>query len=349
MLSIILYSETANCLNFLGFFNSNFFQSLITLGAIAGTAFFGLRSFHAQQKTKRLQKIYFDDSLLLSTKKIDDGITAAEINGKTFGEALDIMSNLMNKTYVIKDALIHSLKKKMDSMISPDFFVGDSIKSIIYELVPDERGDHIGQWLNKYNEDTGVFYAKIYGQFQVLINSLLIPQDRRSVKEDEKMIKKMIKDISDQTILLTRHKLMFEWFFRLIRRYANIDFKNRDELVNAYKNENLETILKKIDTAFKIMFTFSKESDNIYYSFAKDEEGRRFKLSFGNGDVISVKRVQKEYMDNEKFLIIRNELPLINATIYDTKNSFINALIGMANYELMDRHPNLFKEILSFT
>lgn len=322
------------------FLNSNFFQSIATIGAVG----LGLMLFYRQQRTSRLQKIYFDDSLLKQVRDIDEGLTKTQQHAYVFATAIDEISNLIARTFVDKEILLQSLTEKINSIKEVGQF-GESTKEVINFLIPDERGDHITQWFTKYNADIGAFSAITRGQLSILANELSTSDQKREKTKDEEMFKKMLANIGRHQRLLVRHRIMMYLFCTLTRLYANLKFSDSHELANVYQNKEFSKIIDNLDESFKMLFCFYETNEKYtYFSYAKDEDGKYFKIVVENEDTAKITREKLDEKPKGKLNIVVNDVAIADAIIEDTKNNFIMGLIGMANLRNFERRPNIIAE-----
>ena len=322
------------------FLNSNFVQSVATVGAVV----LGFYYFFVQQRASRLQKIYFDDALLKQVREIDDGLTRAQQHSYIFAAVMDDISNLIEQTFVDKEIMLKTLTDRISSIQESGQF-GESTKEITNFLISDERGDHITQWFTKYNADIGAFSAIVRGQLSILANELSMSDAKRDKNKDKEMFEKMSANIGKLQRLLIRHRVMMYWFSSLVRLYADLKFSNRDELVNAYKKEDFSKIISNLGESFKMLFCFYETGgQQNYFSYAKDEDGKYFKIVIENDDKAKVTRENLTEKPKGKLNIIVNDIAIADAIIEDTKNNFVMGLIGLANLRNFERRPSIIAE-----
>lgn len=338
------------------FSNSNFLQSIVAIGidflnsnflqsvAIVVSVILGLKFFYSKQRTNRLQKLYFDDGVLKQVREIDEGLTMTQQNIYAFTSVIDEISNLIKQTVVDRDIIFKSLEKKIFSIKEFGQF-GESASEIATFLIPSEQGDHITQWFRKYNADIGAFSAIVRGQLFILLNELSISNSRRNKTKDEVMLEKMVINIGKLQKLMIRHRVMVNLYSRLARLYADLKFSDSDELVSTHKNPKFTKIIKNLDESFKILFCFYETPNkSIYYSYAKDEDGKHFKIVFENESNVKITREMLNENPKGKLNIIINDTAIGNAIIEDTKNNFVMGLVGMTNLRNFERRPNIIAE-----
>lgn len=112
---------------FLNVLNSAFFQSLAVyfagamqalaiLTAAFFAAWYAIKSFYAQQKATRFQKVYFDDTLITQLKNLEKAISAKDLNTILLEDAVNFVSHcLINTDNIDKKTNLRYLNRTITS------------------------------------------------------------------------------------------------------------------------------------------------------------------------------------------------------------------------------------------
>ncbi len=329
-----------------GFLNSSYVQTLLTFVGAVLVTFIGIGQYYSQQRAGRLQKIYFEDSILALLNQVDSAMITSRQNAYVGVNALDLVSNLINRTYVDHSVLIKNLEALISSLKPPGQF-GDVKK----EMMPDlfgQKGNILSQWLQKAEVDLDAFYSVIKGSLLLILNSLQ-ETGKRDKKKDEEMLAKIQEHISDNNLRIQRHNMLLFFLSKLVGTVASLDFKNKKDLANMRSNRAIRKVLEKIEESFKMLFAFYKIDNTCYYSYAKDLDGKNFKVMFDGAGNATISR---EIIDTESlkspYLII-DDNSLLGKKIGDEKDRpLFDALIGMSNMYVFEEKPELLPTLGSF-
>lgn len=267
------------------FFNSNFFQALTTLLAIGGSAYFGIKSFHSQQKTKRLEKLYFNDSFVKYSNILNENIRISLKNRNYFADVMDCIDNLGSGED--KKSLLKIIQKKIDEIETP-LSIG-LVEGQLNFLFTDSS-DHLAQWISKIQSDFGFLHILTKGQLQLFYKKIT---DNEIINRDELI--KIHKRLNNKYISAERHYIFKNLFDSLIREFAEIDFKDVKSINRFSKNSSIQKLIKNIDESFRLLFGFyqSNSEKDVWYSYAQ-EAGNHFKIIFKmENNNIEIKSVEK--------------------------------------------------------
>ena len=314
------------------FINSNFFQAIITLLTIVGGAYFGARVFHSQQRAKRLEKLYFEDSIARYLNILEENTSSAIKNQNLFARALDQIKNLGQR--MDKEHLLNSIKESFDSIRppSPIGLVNGQLNAIFTG-----SSNHFAQWISKAQTDFDFLYERIRGQLELFYKRI---QDNKKI--DLIKAAEIFHRLNATYISTQRHYIFQRLFESLMRNFAEFDFKNVKSINNFANESAIAKNIRDIDESFRLLFGFYQaiEDKTIWYSYA-EEDGKCFKLTFGikDGDVV-LKELTKETRPKSQdlFMILFDDVVGVSDAYVDGI-SFPHKLIKIAKTKIGFREP----------
>src|SRR3989344_6328028 len=125
---------------FINFLDSNFFQSIVMIA----TAILGLRYFFVQQKSIRLQNLYYEDSLKKHANILNENISMVFLNHTHFADFLDCIDNFRDTKN--RGHLLRLLEEKLD-MIKPSTPLGLTEGAVNFLFT--DASAHLTQWISK--------------------------------------------------------------------------------------------------------------------------------------------------------------------------------------------------------
>jgi hypothetical protein len=270
------------------FFNSVFFQTIFTLAGILIAAILGLKSFFGEQKTKRLEKLYFNDTFVRYSNILDANIQITKSNLHNFSNALDYIQNLSERGD--QDSLLSFMNQLMTDT-KPPVAIGIVVGQINFIFV--NRSKHLTQWIAKIQNDYEWLHSRVEGQLKLLYKEI-----ERNTKFTEIQLKEINDAIRPSYLAAQRHYIFQNLFDSLVRKFAELDFRNAKSINKFTDNADIKKIINQIDESFEVLFGFyqSAQDNNIWYSYAQELNGERFKLNFLEKDnqdfLASIEKIQ---------------------------------------------------------
>lgn len=321
------------------FITSNFFAGIC---AALITVYCGFKTFLSQQRISRIQKIYYEESLLDQLNHLDDMAKITDQNFALFNNAINLILNdlKINKINSFTMANLNELAKQI--MIPPIY--QSSKKEILITLFKN-NGYIIHQWLFKYDTDHIEFNLFIRECIWGIANWLQLnsPISEKEINEHDKEIKNFY-------ALLKRHFALSYLLNKLVSKIALMDFKSREDIIKSIANDTeIKNILEKTDEAFKILFGYFKVEKDAFLSYLISENGYRFKFQIDNK--IKIERVRHDlYSDLKQMIIIKDDRHLSGSSItVNGKNiSYPEIQLDMANLCAFNEKPQFYPEVESF-
>lgn len=323
--------------------NSNFMQSLVIIISPAFIAWLGVKSYYSQQRINRLQKIYYEDSLVHLLNNIDGAMETTKKNLHLFENAIYLIDHLNSKPFTAgSNVLLEQLANTISNIEIPLLYSGCKIE-ILLELFG-KTGYSILQWISKLCCDFKKFNLSnkkiLHNYLDRLsaINNFPIPP----LMNNE--IATFFKKIELEYASLQRHFTLLYIYNKMINRISIMHFKSKKDLKKFRTDTEMKNLMKTFCECFKVLFAYYKISDNLYYTYAENEQGQRYKLTFA--ETKNLVTIENENIPNLKNLILIEEdfdiayLFICN----DLQKTYIShILLGLANRIAFSEEPQFLK------
>lgn len=325
----------------------NFIKDIATsplVAAIVGvliTVWLGLKIFLTQQRISRIQKIYYEESLLNQLNHFDDTIKKTNQNYAFFNNAINSILNDI-KINKIDLSTVITLNEIATQITIPEKH--ESFRGEVLIILFKKYGYLILQWLSKYDTD--------HIEFNLFIRECILRMAQHlklNPRISEEAIKKQNTEIKNLYDLRNRHFALPYLFNKLVSRISIMDFKSREDIIKRIANDHeISNNLKKTDEAFKILFGYFKLEENTYLSYLISEKGYRFKIRIDNK--VTIERIKHDLPDLKQMIIIKNDYCLSgsNVIVDGIPKNYPNIQLGMANFCAFDEKPQFYPEVESF-
>lgn len=319
------------------------FPSFWTVVAVGLGAWFTMRVYFKQQRISRVQRIYYEDSLLALLKCLDGAFDTVIENQLHFERAIEIAKNGINRNEVTSTTTkqLYEIVEKMKLPLRTE----QSKEGILTALFG-EYGYVIGQWLSKYNMDL-TFHC-------VFVRSCIINLAAELDKDSKNpfdVIKVARVAVENAFSMVRRHQIFLHFFNQLVLRIGMLDFKSRDSLVRSIKdNEDIYSVLAKLDESFKILFGYFKLEERIFISYLKTEDGSRFRLKFDDEKVVveKINDDEKNMLKKPSFVKDDRLINILKATLGDGKEMLYSQYQFILAGKYVFEKPLSYDEINSF-
>lgn len=308
----------------------------ITTAAVA--AYFGIRSFLTQQRISRIQKIYYEESLLDLLKHMDRSLNTTVQSYSTFLTAMNLMSNNINPLNVINPVIADSLTDLATQIQTAPSYLSSKREVLI--LLFGKRGYKIQQWLFKFDRDIS--------EFNSFVREILLRFRTENIRS-EVVLQNQITEVTRNFDLIRRHFTLPYLFNEIVSIVGIYDFKSRNALIKKIKyDRKINEYLNRIDEAFKTLFGWYDLSNNEYLSYLSDETGNRFILRLDQPELEATRTNPPEIA---QMRIISNDVQLAryNITIGNITRPYAFLQMGIANLIAFDEKPHFYPEARSFT
>ncbi len=301
----------------------------------------GIRTFLSQQRVTRIQRIYYEESLLTLIKHLNKTIEITNSNLSCIEHAFNLILDLHEKADVSStiDRINHVAKK----ITSPIKYQASKTEVLIKLF--SKQGYTIHQWQSKFDRDFSHFNLYFREMAFALSNEL---ESNRQVSRE--FIDRYRDNIQGYHQLVMRHYSLIYLLNNIAIDFSLLNFKSVKKLKSSLKkNQTINSHLLKIDEAYKTLFGYFKLEDHIFLSYLKDDNGDRYILY--NDNNISIKRVKDNHpVDLDKMTIINDDLKLYNVKVEvnGSLRYYSNVQLGMANYCAFEEKPQFYQQMESF-
>lgn len=318
--------------------NRVIFFAPIIAAIIAATiaAYVGIEIFLKKQKMSRVQRVYYEDSLLDILRHFDEAFNITNKN-KTKIESILTLIKLNQSS--------QTLKKIANEIKTPTKYF--SYKRDVLISLFGKYGYKIQQWLFKFDNDNINFNSKL------LEYSSALPSNVRKSNED---LKKELNDIDEEFGLVLRHWTLGYLLDSIVSIVGALDFKTKNELVKDIENNgDIKNKLEKIDEAFKTLFAYYKQDEDTFFSYLKfkekDKITYRIKLTVeqNEGKPLKIEKIKYEDLEND-FKIVRQDFSLagLKITVDNDTKLYSTLQLELVNWIAFDKEPMFYKEAESF-
>lgn len=244
------------------------------------TTWTSLKQFYIKQQSLRFQKFYFEDTLYILAKSVDNIMQSTTNNFfliEAFRNKQFNITKLNIEIHQKKSALIELFKETQNMFVVTPSISAYSLHTtqcLLINSIP----SFLTTWLKAIEIDS--IRASQYLQAQLLKIELLLEQlNENNITQFEKSVKE---NIEYRTYILLklfkRHDILFNWLSIIIFRFSSTDYSNYDKILEFWKSPLIIQILNHIDLAYKDL----KIDSDIDFSDITDEEAKRLHTTTDN-------------------------------------------------------------------
>jgi len=305
--------------------------------------YFAITVYLRQQRLARIQRIYYEESLLSQLKHMDNVINITSRNLSYYENAINLIQIDLGRGGIAPQTI--PLLNDIASKIEPPVRYHSADREILIILFK-KYGYVIHQWLFKFDKD----FIEFNSFLRELVYSLATRVSQAPVVT-ERFIREQGNEVDNTFRLVMRHYTLAFLFHQIASRVGTLDFRSQNQLINEIaKDKSIKSTLIKIDETFKILFAYYRENENNLLSFLRAENGDRFRIQINNNE-ISVERTLQNSPEEGDLRIIKNDMQLANITVEINGSQRLYSLvqIGMANICSFNEAPMFYREAESFT
>lgn len=246
---------------------NKFFTLVVALTTTIVTAKFAIHKYHIEQRTLRLQKIYFEDTLLGQARSIEKIMSQTNNNTYLIENLFNLTKNVLDQENIdigiIKNELT-AIFKNTAKNIKLNIFITDFKKETISSILRNSgiKMNKLPSWLKKLEEDSYRFSAFLQSQIlilQVLVNGLTEPNSYK-----ENFLKKIYicRDyIQENLFLIKRHYTLFTLLSEITLEFVSENYTSMQEIYSAFRKEKILKIAQLINEIFEDVILDFKSSD----------------------------------------------------------------------------------------
>ncbi|HEN4784304.1 TPA: hypothetical protein U5514_003165, partial [Legionella pneumophila] len=231
-------------------------QGFFILLAAVVTAIFAIHKYQSEQRILRLQKIYFEDSLLGQANSIEGIRSQTQKNMLLTENLYNLIINILNQQMVELETIKVELIATFDNTLTHiglDFFTTDFKKETISKLLHDSgiKRNVLPTWISQFEIDSYRFSAFL--QAQILILKMQASRLTESNKEDFlSATHRILGDYVRQNYLLVeRHVLLFNLLSEIVLEFSSEDYLSPEKIFEAFKKERMKKMATLLNTSYK--------------------------------------------------------------------------------------------------
>lgn len=303
--------------------------------------YIGIKAFLSQQRASRIQKLFYEDTILGLIKHLDKASEITNQNLNKIENAFNFILDLHEKANPASTILrINNIVYE----ITVPMKYGTSMTEPLIKLFG-RHGYILHQWLTKYDRD--FFGINLY--FRELVATFSNELEKNGRMQAD-IINKYRACVDEYYKFVSRHYSLIYLLNKIAIEMSILDFKSIKKLkISLNKNKEIKSYLFKIDGAYKTLFGYFKLDKGFFLSYLKDEDGYRYILD--TNQAVSILRTKDiELPDINTLFVISDDLKLHNAKVNINGQPQFYSLIqlGMANYHAFDEKPKFYKQLESF-
>ncbi|HAU1321201.1 TPA: hypothetical protein F8R96_09645 [Legionella pneumophila] len=231
-------------------------QGVFILLAAVVTATFAIHKYQSEQRTLRLQKVYFEDTLLGQAKSIEGMMSQTYKNRLLTENLYNLTINILNQHEVQLETIKTELIAIFDNTLTHiglDFFTTDFKKETISKLLHDSgiKKNVLPIWISQFEVDSYRFSAFL--QDQILVLKMQANRLTESNKESYlRVIRKILGDYVQQNyFLVERHVLLFNLLSEIVLEFSSEHYTSFKKIVAAFKKERMKKIVGLLNTSYE--------------------------------------------------------------------------------------------------
>lgn len=166
-LTIIIYPKST--------YAHELFKWFLTLLVIVITAWFSIQKYHQEQRTSRIQKLYFEDAFLGQIKAMEETMSQAKENIYCVRSVFHMLEQFLYKgANDSKEILLEKIKNTKNSLALKKIitaFKKEAITDFLYE--DGDNGEKFIGWIEAFEIDTASLFYDLEGLLIVMQNYLM--------------------------------------------------------------------------------------------------------------------------------------------------------------------------------
>lgn len=213
-----------------------------------------IAKYQREQRTLRLQKLYFEDTFLGQIKSMEIMMSQTNKNMLTIENLNNLIINIMNQTHIdinlVKTELIAAFDNAINN-IKLDVFTTDFKKETMLKLLYDSGiKNFLPRWINRFEKDIHRFYFFLQSQTIILKTNVT-----KLVETNKSTFLKVSTDIYGehvqmQYLLIERHYILFNLLSEIILIVSSENYENVKKILAAFRQEKIVKISNLVNEAF---------------------------------------------------------------------------------------------------
>jgi len=193
-----------------------FYKAIFMLLSILLAADIAMKRYHHEQRTLRIQKLYFEDTLLGLSKMMETIMAQSTRNMFIVESVVNLGSNILRQNNITLEEINEKLNMALDNAIqdiNSNFDSADFKKETLSNLLYDSKKTHtrLPTWIDRLQKDSYRF--SLYLQQRLVLLKLLISKlDACSIHNFNGALDDIGLSAQDNYFLINRHYILFSLF-----------------------------------------------------------------------------------------------------------------------------------------
>lgn len=233
---------------------------LISIAGITITALLALHRYHIEQRTIKLQKIYFENALLGQAKSMEKMMSKSTSNFLGMETLFILLAELITRQRANIDNIRDDLNiifdtaiKNIDFDINTDDFKKETISILLKDSHINEN--NLPTWIKRFQDDAY--------RFSYLLKNLLIilkhESARLNTNNHEAYISNLQQTLNHRLqnnyIVIKRHYILFSLFSEIVLDFSSENYASIQTLRAAFKKHKIQKIIRLINECYKELIT----------------------------------------------------------------------------------------------
>ncbi|MBX9703232.1 MAG: hypothetical protein K2X39_03675 [Silvanigrellaceae bacterium] len=246
-------------------YRTEIMRGIFILLAALITAWFAFKQYKDKQLTLRLQKIYFEDTLLGLTKSMERARSETKKNMLLMENIINLayhQANLHDIDIAIKREYILELFNRTSNKIESGFNTTDFKKNTLSDLLTDplQSENKLTSWLDQFEIDSYRFSSLL--QDQILIYEVLLTKlSESNIDKFKESLIDLGKSIQENYTLVSRHDVLLKLLSKIVLEFISADYSSISQLQNVLKRKKFKTFSILINELHKDLVTNFKDID----------------------------------------------------------------------------------------
>lgn len=284
-----------------------------------------IKRFFIQQRTARIQKIYFEDSLVAILTNVDEVLETAEACFYHIENVVNSSSDLLKNHLKVED-FEKCIREAKASITYTKVYKGYK-KEMLIDLFEAE-GYHLHRWLDKIELNVRTYKDLV----KTFINDCGEKLKKRKTNTLNEIIKEAKELEGIKLLYIDKHLPLVRLFHKMILRIAEYNFKsNREILKQIQRDKELKKLREKFTECYKTLFGYySAENEAVWYSYLhnKDTHNRYKIIKDERGHpVIMIQEIWRAHKEEPTIILNDCALGQLSQELYKNQLGIANEII----------------------
>lgn len=240
-----------------------------TLTAALTTAIIAIHKYVNEQRISRLQKIYFEDTLLGLSKFLEEVMAHNRRNCYLSETLCNLTCHLLNQNKinlkVIKDSLTEIYQDTL-AIITPNINNTEFKKETISKLLFDAGiKSSLPNWINEFEKDSYRFAQVLKGQIITFLVYVKTLDEDSNLNNFKQTVEELLGNkINDNFLLIKRYEILISLFSEIVLEFTNEKYTTIDNMKKAFQKTRIKNSVLLLNDAYtEIIGSISSQMGNI--------------------------------------------------------------------------------------